>query len=138
MAEVEMAEKSPEQREQSMLNLICLIGAALFLALVAYNLFASGSVISTDGLFFTVVPLVLALSFLAVPGMDMWKKRKAAKAAQVLRAGLIAEEGHDGKRAKIHEQVGDEIEQHRGCALRRQGGQTHHHVPGVRNRRVSE
>ena len=82
MAEVEMAEKSPEQREQSMLNLICLVGAALFLALVAYNLFASGSVISTDGLFFTVVPLVLALSFLAVPGMDMWKKRKAAKAAE--------------------------------------------------------
>jgi len=81
MAEVEMAEKSPEQREQSLLNLICLIGAALFLALIAYNLFASGSVISTDGLFFTVVPLVLALSFLAVPGMDMWKKRKAAKAA---------------------------------------------------------
>jgi cytochrome c oxidase subunit 4 len=82
MAEVEMAEKSPEQREQSMLNLICLIGAGLFLALIAYNLFASGSVISTDGLFFTVVPLVLALSFLAVPGMDMWKKRQAAKAAE--------------------------------------------------------
>ena len=82
MAEVEMAEKSPEQREQSMLNLMCWIGAGLFLALIAYNLFASGSVISTDGLFFTVVPLVLALSFLAVPGMDMWKKRKAAKAAQ--------------------------------------------------------
>src|SRR5213080_1795476 len=81
MAEVEMAEKSPEQREQSILNLICWIGAGLFLALIAYNLFASGSVISTDGLFFTVVPLVLALSFLAVPGMDMWKKRKAAKAA---------------------------------------------------------
>src|SRR5256714_12174779 len=81
MAEVEMVEKSPEQREQSMLNLICLIGAALFLALIAYNLFAAGSVISTDGLFFTVVPLVLALSFLAVPGMDMWKKRKAAKTA---------------------------------------------------------
>src|SRR5947209_5522467 len=81
MAEVEMAEKSPEQREQSVLNLICWIGAGLFLALIAYNLFASGSVISTDGLFFTVVPLVLALSFLAVPGMDMWKKRKAAKAA---------------------------------------------------------
>jgi len=66
-----------------MLNLICWIGAGLFLALIAYNLFASGSVISTDGLFFTVVPLVLALSFLAVPGMDMWKKRKAAKAAAV-------------------------------------------------------
>jgi cytochrome c oxidase subunit 4 len=82
MAEVEMAEKSPDQREQSMLNLICLIGAGLFLALIAYDLFASGSVISTDGLFFVVVPLVLALSFLAVPGMDMWKKRKAARAAE--------------------------------------------------------
>src|SRR6059058_6061138 len=56
MAEVEMAEKSPEQREQSILNLICWIGAGLFLALIAYNLFAAGSVISTDGLFFTVVP----------------------------------------------------------------------------------
>jgi cytochrome c oxidase subunit 4 len=99
MAEVEMAEKSPEQREQSMLNLLCLIGAALFLALVAYNLFASGSVISTDGLFFTVVPLVLALSFLAVPGMDMWKKRKAAKAAEAegeapARAVVVVEEVH--------------------------------------------
>jgi cytochrome c oxidase subunit IV len=82
MTEVETTEKPPEQREQSVLNLICLIAAALFLALIAYNLFTSGSVISTDGLFFTVVPLVLALSFLAVPGMDMWKKRKAAKAAE--------------------------------------------------------
>src|SRR5713101_7442963 len=84
MADLEMSEanESPEKREQSLLNLICLIAAALFLALVAYNLIASGSVISTDGLFFTVVPLVLALSFLAVRGMDMWKKRKAAKAAE--------------------------------------------------------
>ena len=84
MAELEMTETTEptEKREQSLLNLVCYIGAALFLALIAYNLFASGSVISTDGLFFTVVPLVLALSFLAVPGMDMWKKRKAAKAAQ--------------------------------------------------------
>ena len=82
-----------------MLNLICLVGAALFLALVAYNLFASGSVISTDGLFFTVVPLVLALSFLAVPGMDMWKKRKAAKAAKTEGEGaahavVVVEEVH--------------------------------------------
>src|SRR5438067_3497218 len=81
MAEVEMAEKSPEQREQSILNLICLIGAGLFLALVAYNLFAAGSIISTDGLFFTVVPLVLGLSLLAVPAMDFVAKRKEAKLA---------------------------------------------------------
>jgi cytochrome c oxidase subunit 4 len=74
------ASESPERREQSLLNLICLIAAALFLALVAYNLFAAGSVISTDGLFFTVVPLLLAFCFLVVPGMDMLAKRKAAKA----------------------------------------------------------
>jgi len=76
------ASESPEKRQQSILNLVCLIGAALFLALVAYNLFAAGSVISTDGLFFTVVPLLLAFCFLVVPGMDMLAKRKAAKAAE--------------------------------------------------------
>src|SRR5438132_11901622 len=71
----------PEQREQSLLNLICLIGAGLFVALVAYNLFAAGSIISTDGLFFTVVPLVLGLSLLAVPAIDFLAKRKQAKTA---------------------------------------------------------
>ncbi|PYS21130.1 MAG: hypothetical protein DMF72_18460 [Acidobacteria bacterium] len=80
MAEMEMTSESPEKREQSLLNLICLIAAAMFLALVAYNLFAAGSIISTDGLFFTVVPLLLAFVFLVVPGVDMWKKRKIAKA----------------------------------------------------------
>lgn len=81
-AQTNMSEASPtpEKREQSILNLVCLIGAALFLALVAYNLFAAGTVISTDGLFFTVVPFVLALSFLAVPAMALWKRRKEAKA----------------------------------------------------------
>jgi cytochrome c oxidase subunit 4 len=72
----------PEKREQSMLNLLCLIGAGLFLALIAYNLFAAGSIISTDGLFFTVVPLVLGLSLLAVPAMDFLAKRKEAKLAE--------------------------------------------------------
>src|SRR2546423_570534 len=66
----------PEKRQQSMLNLICLIGAGLFLVLVAYNLFDAGSIISTDGLFFTVVPLVLGLSLLAVPTMAVPAKRK--------------------------------------------------------------
>ena len=77
----------PEQREQSLLNLICLIGAGLFLALVAYNLFAAGSIISTDGLFFTVVPLVLGLSLLAVPAMDFLAKRKEAKLAAAASQG---------------------------------------------------
>lgn len=84
MAETNMTDTGDptEKKQQSMLNLICLIAAGLFLVLVAYNLFAAGAVISTDGLFFTVVPLVLALAFLAVPGMEMWEKRKQAKAAE--------------------------------------------------------
>jgi hypothetical protein len=68
------------KREESLLNLICLICAAGFFALIAYNLFAGGSIISTDGLFFTVVPLVLALSFLAVPGMQIVSQRLERRA----------------------------------------------------------
>jgi cytochrome c oxidase subunit 4 len=82
MPELEMSQPSAptENREQLQLNLICLIVATLFLALIAYNLYAAGAIISTDGLFFTVVPLLLALCFLVVPAMDMWKKRREAKA----------------------------------------------------------
>ena len=58
---------SSMKREESILNLVCLITAGGFLALVVYNLFAAGSIISTDGLFMIVVPLVLALPFLLVP-----------------------------------------------------------------------
>ena len=84
MAELDMTDssESPEKRQLSTLNLVCLVSAGIFLALVAYNLFAAGAVISTDGLFFTVVPLLLALLFLVVPGLDMWQKRKEAKAAE--------------------------------------------------------
>ena len=69
------------KREESLLNLTCVIAAAGFFALIAYNLFAGGSIISTDGLFFTVVPLVLALSFLAVPGMGFLQRKLEKKAA---------------------------------------------------------
>ena len=69
----------PMRREQSLLNLICFLFAAGFFALIGYNMFAAGSIISTDGLFFTVVPLVLALSFLAVPAQDFLARRHAQK-----------------------------------------------------------
>lgn len=90
MTSQDMAE-SPEKREQSVLNIVCLVGAGLFLLLVVYNLFAAGAIISTDGLFFTVVPLLLALCFLVVPGMDMWAKRKQAMAAA---ASGVEADGH--------------------------------------------
>src|SRR5262249_18757418 len=95
MAETNMTDtgEPSDEKQQSVLNLVCLIAAALFLALVVYNLFAAGAVISTDGLFFTVVPLVLALAFLTVPGMEMLAKRKQAK----------AEAGTEGAEAEAHE-----------------------------------
>jgi len=74
------------KREESLLNLICFIAAAGFIAFVVYNFFAAGSFISTDGLFFTVVPLVLALSFLAVPAMDIISRRRGTR---VIEAGNV-------------------------------------------------
>lgn len=62
-----MSEVSGMKREETLLNLLCLVTAGAFLALVLYNLFAAGSIITTDGLFMIVVPMVLALPFLLVP-----------------------------------------------------------------------
>ena len=67
------------KREESLLNLICVLGAAGFFALIAYDLIAGGSIISTDGLFFIVVPLVFALAFLAVPGMEFLERQLAKR-----------------------------------------------------------
>jgi len=101
MTTQDMAEpQSTEKREQSLLNIVCLAGAGLFLALVAYNLFAAGSIISTDGLFFTVVPLLLALCFLVVPGMDMLAKQRAAKAAEA--SGEATAEAHAEPVEEVH------------------------------------
>ena len=101
MTTQDMAEpESTEKREQSVLNIVCFAGAALFLALVAYNLFAAGAVISTDGLFFTVVPLLLALCFLVMPAMDMLAKRKAAMAAEA--SGEAAVEAHAEPVEEVH------------------------------------
>src|SRR5438093_7572093 len=67
------------KREETLLNLLCLVAAGGLFIFIIYNLFAAGSIISTDGLFFTVVPLVLALSFLAVPAQDFLARRHAQK-----------------------------------------------------------
>src|SRR5438552_3996694 len=69
------------KREESLLNLVCVIAAAGFFALIAYDLVAGGSIISTDGLFFVVVPLVFALAFLAVPGMEFLERFLAKRKA---------------------------------------------------------
>lgn len=71
------------RREHSLLTLICLAVAAAFFALIIYNVLSAGSVISTDGLFYTVVPLVLALPFLAVPVQEFLARRHANKSEDV-------------------------------------------------------
>lgn len=66
---------SQMKREEGLLMLVCLVAAGGLFAFIAYNLFAAGSIISTDGLFFTVVPLFLALCFLSVPAMQIAAKK---------------------------------------------------------------
>jgi cytochrome c oxidase subunit 4 len=72
-------EDRPMKSEQKVLNLICILAAVGFLALIGYNFIAAGSFISTDGLFFAVVMLVLALAFLAVPAQQVIAQRMANK-----------------------------------------------------------
>jgi hypothetical protein len=70
------------KREDLLLKLVCVLGAAGFFALIAYDLIAGGTIISTDGLFFIVVPMVFAMAFLAAPALEFLsrqlEKRKAA------------------------------------------------------------
>ena len=69
---------SSMEKEQRLLNLICVIAALGLFAFVAYTVFAAGAVISTDGLFFIVVPTVIAICFLAVP-LQPFVMRRVAK-----------------------------------------------------------
>jgi len=91
-----MSEVSGMKREETLLNLLCLVTAGGFLALVLYNLFAAGSIITTDGLFMIVVPMVLALPFLLVPAgkvvAGQLEKRglKSGKAPRQVGAGSSA------------------------------------------------
>jgi hypothetical protein len=81
------AERFSMKNEQRLLTLICFIAALGLFAFVGYNFIAAGSVISTDGLFFTVVPIVIALGFLAVPAQEFLtrrlEKRRIARGEEV-------------------------------------------------------
>jgi hypothetical protein len=87
-------EANSGMKEQRLLNLICVLAALGLFAFVAYNFLAAGSIISTDGLFFTVVPMVIALSFLAVPAQEILsrrlEKRRIARGEQVTPSGSAA------------------------------------------------
>jgi len=81
------------KREETLLNLLCLVAAGGLFIFIIYNLFAAGSIISTDGLFFTVVPAVLAFSFLAVPAMQIAAHRLEKRS---LRNGKAAKQVSSG------------------------------------------
>jgi hypothetical protein len=55
------------KNEIKLLNLICLLAAVGFLVLALLNALSSGSFISTDNLFITMVCLVMAVMFAASP-----------------------------------------------------------------------
>ena len=87
---------SGTDREVRMLNLLCLLAAAGLFAFIAYNLFAAGTILSTDGLFFTVVPLMLALCFLAVPGFEILNRQLEKRK---LRSGAAPATSASGSKA---------------------------------------
>jgi len=53
--------------EARLLNLICIVAAILFVALAVLNAILSGSFLTTDNLFVTMVCLLMALVFAANP-----------------------------------------------------------------------
>jgi hypothetical protein len=57
-------------KELRLLNLLCIIAAIFFLALIVFNAIAAGSIsnmLSTDNLFVTMVCLLMALMFAVNP-----------------------------------------------------------------------
>lgn len=55
------------KREATILNLICIVGALIFVALAVINALTSASFLTTDNLFVTMVCLLMALMFAVNP-----------------------------------------------------------------------
>src|SRR5882672_7328495 len=64
---MEMSETGFMKREATLLNLICIIAALGFVALAVLNALLSGSFLTTDNLFVTMVCLLMALMFVVNP-----------------------------------------------------------------------
>jgi hypothetical protein len=84
------AEVGVMKSEVRLLNLICVVGALVFVALAVLNALFSGDFLTTDNLFITMVCLVMALTFAANPLLYLksegrlpipFQKRGALKAA---------------------------------------------------------
>ena len=87
---MEMSETGFMKREATLLNLICIIAALGFVALAVANALLSGSFLTTDNLFVTMVCLLMALAFAVNPLLYLkdegklpmpFQKRNALKAS---------------------------------------------------------
>lgn len=76
--------------EAKLLNLLCILGALIFVALAVLNALFSGQLLSTDNLFITMVCLLMALLFAVNPLLYLkdegklpipFQKRMARRAA---------------------------------------------------------
>ena len=109
------ADLSQMKREEVLLNLVCLAAAGGLFVFIIYNLFAAGSIISTDGLFFTVVPAVLALSFLSVPAMQIAARRLERKSLKD--GGAVKQVRADSPAARLPSSAAPALKDARGRAM---------------------
>ena len=84
------------KREATLLNLVCIVAALGFVALAVLNALLSGSFLTTDNLFVTMVCMLMALMFAVNPLLYLkdegrlpipFRKRRALKAAAVATGG---------------------------------------------------
>ncbi len=70
------AEVGVMKNELGLLNLVCIIAAIAFVGLAVLNAIFSGSFLTTDNLFVTVVCLVMALMFAVNPLLYLKSERR--------------------------------------------------------------
>ena len=87
--------KSFMDKENLLLNVVCIVMAIGFLGLAGLSYLSSGNFISTDNLFFSSVAGMMALIFLLVPVTSFIAARKAGKspAGEVSATAATAERG---------------------------------------------
>lgn len=96
---MEMSETGSMKREATLLNLICIIAALGFVALAVLNALLSGSFLTTDNLFVTMVCMLMALMFAVNPLLYLKDEGKLPAIPFFKGKGLKASATETGGRA---------------------------------------